>query len=140
MELGSFRLIEGTDAPAVRAWLGMVRVYQVMEHDLDADLRRWGLSSAQFDVLAIVGANEGLSQQDLARWRMNTKGNVTRLLDRMRAEGLLETTRGFNASQIAHALAAQELSGTNVLEFLLERDDVSEVFASEEEIDALLRE
>ena len=63
-----------------------------------------------------------------------------RLLDRMRAEGLLETTRGFNASQIAHALAAQELSGTNVLEFLLERDDVSEVFASEEEIDALLGE
>ena len=69
--------------------MGMVRAYQVMEHDLDADLRRWGLSSAQFDVLAIVGANEGLSQQDLARWRMNTKGNVTRLLDRMRHMGLV---------------------------------------------------
>lgn len=89
MEVGAFRLIGGADAPSVRAWLGMVRVYQGMEHDLDADLRRWGLSSAQFDVLAIVGANEGLSQQDLARWRMNTKGNVTRLLDRMRHRGLV---------------------------------------------------
>lgn len=89
MEVGAFRLIQGTDTPSVRAWLGMVRVYQGMEHDLDADLRRWGLSSAQFDVLAIVGANEGLSQQDLARWRMNTKGNVTRLLDRMRHRGLI---------------------------------------------------
>lgn len=89
MDVGSFRLIEGAGALSVRSWLGMVRVYQGMEHDLDADLRRWGLSSAQFDVLAIVGANEGLSQQDLARWRMNTKGNVTRLLDRMRHMGLI---------------------------------------------------
>ena len=89
MEVGPSRLIAGADAPPVRAWLGMIRVYQGMERDLDADLRRWGLSSAQFDVLAIVGANEGLSQRDLARWRMNTKGNVTRLLDRMRHMGLV---------------------------------------------------
>jgi DNA-binding MarR family transcriptional regulator len=82
-------LIEGAEAPPVQAWLKMVRVFQGTEYELSCDLRRWGLSPAQFDVLAIVGANEGLAQQDLARWRMNTKGNVTRVLDRMRHKGLV---------------------------------------------------
>src|SRR5262249_55712164 len=42
---------------------------------------------AQFDVLARVGAREGITQQELAEALLVTKGNVCQLLDRMEATG-----------------------------------------------------
>ena len=75
--------------PAVLAWLRLVRVYQKIDRGSTEHLRRWGLSVAQFDVLAQVGAAEGLTQQALADRLLVTKGNVTQLLNRMEADGLL---------------------------------------------------
>jgi DNA-binding MarR family transcriptional regulator len=49
----------------------------------------FGLSVAQFDVLAQVGAAEGLTQQELADSLLVTKGNVCQLLDRMEGRGLI---------------------------------------------------
>ena len=76
-------------SPAVLAWLRLVRVFQKIDRDSTEHLRRWGLSVAQFDVLAQVGAAEGLTQQALADRLLVTKGNVTQLLNRMEADGLL---------------------------------------------------
>jgi hypothetical protein len=74
----------------VVAWLRLLRVAQRGEQDLGEQLKGWGLNNAQFDVLAHVGANEGVMQQELADSLLVTKGNIAQLLDRMQKRGLIE--------------------------------------------------
>lgn len=69
--------------------LRMARVAQKLDQAAVADLRGWDLSAAQFDVLAQVGAAEGKTQAELAASLLVTKGNITQLLDRMEAAGLI---------------------------------------------------
>ena len=76
--------------PSVLAWLRLLRVSQKVERDLAGQLKLWGLNNAQFDVLAHVGADEGITQQELADSLLVTKGNVAQLLDRMAKRGLIE--------------------------------------------------
>ena len=74
-------------APSVLAWLRLARVFQKVDRASVTHLRTWGLSVAQFDVLAQVGSAEGMTQQELAQSLLVTKGNVTQLLDRMEESG-----------------------------------------------------
>lgn len=60
-----------------------------MERDAARRSSRLGLNDAQFDVLARVGAGEGISQQALADSLLVTKGNVAQLLARMEGRGLI---------------------------------------------------
>ena len=71
-------------------WLRLARVFQRAERILSEQVRRHGLSMAQFDVLAQVGAVEGRTQQSLADTLLVTKGNVAQLLDRMERLDLVE--------------------------------------------------
>ena len=61
----------------------LARVFHKVERDSGERLRGWGFNVAQFDVLARVGASEGMTQQELADSLLVTKGNVCQLLDRM---------------------------------------------------------
>jgi DNA-binding MarR family transcriptional regulator len=61
-----------------------------VERDLARQLKLCGLNNAQFDVLAHVGAAEGITQQELADSLLVTKGNVAQLLGRMERRGLIE--------------------------------------------------
>jgi DNA-binding MarR family transcriptional regulator len=69
------------------AWLRMARVFQKVERASGEHLRGWDLSVAQFDVLAHVGAAEGISQRELAESLLVTKGNVCQMLDKMEGRG-----------------------------------------------------
>lgn len=82
-------LVSGQD-PALRAWLGLFRVYQKMQRQVQRILEGAGLTAAQFDVLANLGMSEGITQQELAGRLLVTKGNVCGLLDRMEAAGMVE--------------------------------------------------
>jgi DNA-binding MarR family transcriptional regulator len=77
----------------VLAWLRLARVYQKVDRASAVHLRRWGLSVAQFDVLARVGSRPGMTQQELADALLVTKGNICQVLDRMEADGLIERRR-----------------------------------------------
>jgi len=66
-----------------------MRVHQRVNRASGEQLKGWDLSLAQFDVLAHVGATEGISQQELADSLLVTKGNVCQLLDRMEGRGLI---------------------------------------------------
>jgi DNA-binding MarR family transcriptional regulator len=72
------------------AWLRLARIAARVDQATAEHLRPWDLTVAQFDVLAQVGARPGLSQQALAGALLVTKGNVTQVLDRMEARGLVE--------------------------------------------------
>ncbi len=79
----------GVKQAGVLAWLRLVRVFSKLEQASQAQLRGCELSGAQFDVLAQVGVRDGCTQQELADALLVTKGNITQLLDRMEAAGLL---------------------------------------------------
>ena len=74
---------------SVLAWLRLYRVVQKIDRAQSVHLRSWGLNTAQFDVLAHVGAHTRMTQQELADSLLVTKGNVSQLLDRMEKLGLL---------------------------------------------------
>ena len=74
---------------SVLAWLRLYRVAQKIDRAQNMHLRTWGLNTAQFDVLAHVGAHTRMTQQELADSLLVTKGNVSQLLDRMEKLGLL---------------------------------------------------
>ena len=76
--------------PGVLAWLRLARVFQKVQHASAEGLRAEGLSVGQFDVLAQVGATEGMTQQEVAESLLVTKSNVCQLLDRMEQAGLVE--------------------------------------------------
>ena len=69
-------------------WLRLMRVYQKVDRISSEHLKHWGLSVAQFDVLAHVGASEGMTQQELADSLLVTKGNVCQFVDRLEDRAL----------------------------------------------------
>lgn len=99
----------GLKQPGVIAWLRLARVFSRMEHTAHAHLRCAGLSVAQFDVLAQVGAREGCTQQELANALLVTKGNVTQLLDRMEEAGLLTRRQEGRAKRVCLTDAGRRL-------------------------------
>ncbi|HMQ34616.1 MAG TPA: MarR family transcriptional regulator [Chloroflexaceae bacterium] len=74
---------------AVLAWLRLARVYQKIDARSERFFRAQGLNTAQFDVLAKVGAASGITQQELADALLVTKGNISQLLRRMEHDGLV---------------------------------------------------
>jgi DNA-binding MarR family transcriptional regulator len=76
--------------PALRAWLRLARIFHKIDIVSARFLRQYDLSVAQFDVLAQIGAAEGLSQQQLAGSLLVTKGNISQLLKRMEQQGLIK--------------------------------------------------
>jgi DNA-binding MarR family transcriptional regulator len=86
--------------PDLLAWLRLARVFQKVERDSSEHLRGWDLSVAQFDVLARVGATEGIVQQELADALLVTKGNVCQLLDRMEDRGLISRRQEGRANRL----------------------------------------
>lgn len=79
----------GLRRPGVLAWLHLMRLANRTERGGAERLRQWSLSMAQFDVLAHVGAREGITQSALADRLVVTQGNITQLLDKLERRGLL---------------------------------------------------
>ena len=78
----------------------LARVFQRVERDWGEHLRGWDLNVAQFDVLAHVGASEGMTQQELADSLLVTKGNVCQLLDRMEGRGWISRRQQGRANRL----------------------------------------
>ncbi|MGO8951240.1 MAG: MarR family winged helix-turn-helix transcriptional regulator [Ktedonobacterales bacterium] len=70
-------------------WLRLAHVFQKINRISVAEMRCQGLSLAQFDILAQIGAHEGLSQQELADYLLVTKGNISQLVEKMEQRGLV---------------------------------------------------
>jgi DNA-binding MarR family transcriptional regulator len=79
----------GLRRPAVLAWLRLARVFQKIDARSERFFRTHGLNTAQFDVLAKVGAASGMTQQELADALLVTKGNISQLLAKMEQDGLI---------------------------------------------------
>jgi DNA-binding MarR family transcriptional regulator len=77
-------------ADLMRLWGRFIRLNGRIQAAVTAQLRGIGLSIPQFDLMSVLGQNEGASQQDIAERLFVTKGNVSGLVDRLAASGLVE--------------------------------------------------
>jgi DNA-binding MarR family transcriptional regulator len=75
--------------PSVIARLRLARVYHKVDRASAEHLSTYGLSVGQFDVLAQVGAHEGITQKELAEKLLVTKSNICQILGRMEERGLV---------------------------------------------------
>jgi DNA-binding MarR family transcriptional regulator len=118
---------------SVLTWLRLARVYQKIDRASAEHLRGWGLSVAQFDVLAQVGAAEGRTQQELADALLVTKGNICQLLDRLEQSGLIERRQEGRAKRLFLTAAGRKLCNDVVPAQELLVANLFETLAPEEE-------
>jgi DNA-binding MarR family transcriptional regulator len=107
----------------------LARVYHKIDRATADHLRAHDLSVAQFDVLAQVGAREGITQKELAAALLVTKGNVCQLLDRMEARGLVER-RPARTSRGNHLFLTEEGRRLNRTTVPSQEDLVTDRFAA----------
>src|ERR1700684_4715432 len=91
------------DDLAVRVWFRFLRLKSRLQFAVSERLREIGLSVPQCDVLTTLTEAEGVSQQDLAKRLYVTKGNISGLIDRLVAAGLVER-RANAAHKRPHAI------------------------------------
>src|SRR5437763_15611921 len=80
----------GMKRPGLLAWLHLGRTYNKMHHHSMDQLKCSHMTPARFDVLAQLSVAPGISQQELSDRLLVTKCNITTLLDKMTAQGLVE--------------------------------------------------
>jgi DNA-binding MarR family transcriptional regulator len=73
----------------VIAWLRLAKIYHKVDRASAEHLSTYGLSVGQFDVLAQVGAHDGITQKELAEKLLVTKSNICQILGRMEERGLV---------------------------------------------------
>lgn len=95
--------------PGVLTWLHMLRITRRTERSAALHLQTWNLSYAQFDVLAQIGAEEGISQQKLAERLLVTQGNITQLIDKMERRGLVRRCPEGRTKRLALTEVGQQL-------------------------------
>ena len=74
----------------VALWTRLARVYARNIRLTEQRLHASGLTAAQFDALAQIGAHEGLTQRELALRLLVTQGAITQLLDKLERRGLIQ--------------------------------------------------
>jgi len=87
----------GDDTPLLqtRIWLRMLACFNLLERELRTSLRdEFGVSLARFDVLAQVARPpDDPTMGELSRRLKVTKGNITDVVGRLEADGLVERRR-----------------------------------------------
>ena len=74
----------------VRTWLYLIRAFTKIERRLAAQLDRYDLTPAQFEVLIQLQRTPHILQQQLADQMFVSKGNVVGLRNRMERAGLVK--------------------------------------------------
>lgn len=97
------------DTTAVLAWIRLARVFQKMNRAAAPEFAAHGLSAAQFDVIAQLGRNAGISQQELADRLLVTKGNVSQLLGKMEQRGLIARCHAGRANALSLTTEGERL-------------------------------
>jgi DNA-binding MarR family transcriptional regulator len=88
---------------ALRVWFRLIRLHTRGRMAVAGRLRAFDLSVPQCDVLTTLTEQEGVSQQELASRLYVTKGNISGLVDRLVASGLVER-RSLQGDRRSHAI------------------------------------
>ena len=86
---------DGKDRGSEQLVYNLAACYTWMHNRIESALSAYGLSAVKINALLIirhVGGGRGISQRDLSGRMIVSAGNVTRLLDRLEKEGLVNRT------------------------------------------------
>ncbi|HEY5992963.1 MAG TPA: MarR family transcriptional regulator [Gallionellaceae bacterium] len=72
--------------PAIRE---LVRCYQAFESYSSRHVRRMGLTTPQFDIIATLGNTQGMTFKELGEKTLITKGTLTGVVDRLEEKKLV---------------------------------------------------
>lgn len=92
-------------------WLRLIRFANQSNQLSNEFLKRFGLTSAQFDVLVQIQTYQPLTQMELAQRVTVTQGGISRMLSRLEKEGYIIRTQEWKQKTIS--LSSK---GTQVLE------------------------
>jgi DNA-binding MarR family transcriptional regulator len=92
-----------TNKDAERVWFRLLRLHARFGAAIGERFKSIGLSVPQCDVLTTLTEREGVSQQELAERLYVTKGNISGLIDRLQAAGLVER-RSTEGDRRSHAI------------------------------------
>lgn len=81
---------QNSNEVALTTWVQLSRSFARIQRCVTVLISAYDLTMPQFDILATLRFNEGVTQQDLAGRLLVTKGNVCGVLHRLEAEGLVE--------------------------------------------------
>jgi MarR family 2-MHQ and catechol resistance regulon transcriptional repressor len=73
----------------LRTLRSLAECYHAFEAYSAAQVRKFGLTPPQFDILATLGNTEGMSFKDLGRKTLITKGTLTGVVDRLELRGMV---------------------------------------------------
>src|SRR5699024_3888068 len=82
-------------------WLRMVRFVQHSNQTSNDNLRRHGLTVAQFEALSHVRAFEPVTQTELAEGLTISCGGVSRMLSRLEKDGLISREQNWKTKYIS---------------------------------------
>ncbi len=68
----------------------LVQAYQAFEAYTMPHIKSWGLTPAQFDVIATLGNTEGMTFRELGERTLIYKTTLTSVVDRLQERGLVE--------------------------------------------------
>jgi DNA-binding MarR family transcriptional regulator len=75
--------------PALALMRDLVRTYQAFYAYDEEQIRQWGLTVPQFDVICTLGNTSGLMMGQIAEKTLVTKGTLTGIIDRLESKGLV---------------------------------------------------
>jgi DNA-binding MarR family transcriptional regulator len=78
--------------PHLRTMRALATCYQAFEAYSAGHVRAFGLTAAQFDIVATLGNTAGMSCKELGERTLITKGTLTGVLNRLESRGLIRRT------------------------------------------------
>ena len=99
-----------------KAFIAILRVADGLERQAAAMLKRYGLTSTQYNALRILrgGGPRGLACSEIGDRMMSHDPDITRLLDRLKGRGLISRRRGQKDRRIIKTFISP--SGLTLLE------------------------
>jgi len=126
-----------TDPMAHRLGYLLRRASSAMMADLGGALTPFGVSPVEATVLAVIGANPGCTQSDIARLLGIKRANMVPIVSRLGAEGLVEKTP-MNGRSSALRLTAAGESRHRAVEAAMDRHEARfEAMLAGRDIDGL---
>ncbi|MEO4054661.1 MarR family transcriptional regulator [Solibacillus sp. CAU 1738] len=93
-------------------WLRMMRFTNQSNHLSNEFLKRFELTTAQFDVLIQIKTYAPLTQSELAEKVTVTQGGISRMLARLEKEGLIERKQNWKTKTISLTHKGEQMIDT----------------------------
>lgn len=90
-------------------WFRLAKFYNKSNRLSNQHLKKWGLTISQFDLLVQVGANQPLSQQELANKLLVSKGNITQMLVKLENAGFIRREQKWRIKYISLTGSGRQL-------------------------------